>query len=294
MVIFCWSNDELSGTSMAAPYVSGCIALMKQKYPSLTSQEAKRLIQQHAQSIRNDSAFQQGAGLIQLYETLTQTLHVDSPTLFIQPNTSEYSIRVYLSNRRPIHQLTIHHVPYATLDLGNDTVSSVQLPSTLFFSQSSQRFNGTTVIIRASPPNQQDSAWLFSGSMVFKYQKQSVKVTYYGLSGNLKHVTIIKQPTLSIHRQMFPFESHDAFNLIRGTVLTMTIPLIIPVEQLKLELISGDGRSLGMLMERSRLGKMNVTWTWDGRIPPGSYRFQLHLLVFTIEKRVSSRVIKVM
>ena len=53
-----------SGTSMATPIVSGCVALLLQKYPSLTNKEVKLRLRNTALSLGFPHA-RQGWGLIQ-------------------------------------------------------------------------------------------------------------------------------------------------------------------------------------------------------------------------------------
>ena len=55
---------SLSGTSMAAPVVSGTIALMMQANPSLTPNMAKAILQFTAQRSSGDDALTQGAGFV--------------------------------------------------------------------------------------------------------------------------------------------------------------------------------------------------------------------------------------
>ena len=55
---------SLSGTSMAAPVVSGTVALMLQANPNLTPNLVKALLQYTAQSYPGYSALRQGAGFL--------------------------------------------------------------------------------------------------------------------------------------------------------------------------------------------------------------------------------------
>ncbi len=55
---------SLSGTSMAAPVVSGTVALMLEANPSLTPNAVKAILQYTAQELAGDSPLAQGAGLL--------------------------------------------------------------------------------------------------------------------------------------------------------------------------------------------------------------------------------------
>ncbi|KAJ3332201.1 hypothetical protein HDU76_000974 [Blyttiomyces sp. JEL0837] len=67
----------LSGTSMASPYVAGCIALLLQSDPTLTFEQVRAIMQNTAvpAKIYNttfvDSIINQGAGLVNIYNTKT-------------------------------------------------------------------------------------------------------------------------------------------------------------------------------------------------------------------------------
>lgn len=73
----------MSGTSMATPYVAGTIALYKEKYPSLTNNQIKRLLFQNALDLGPtgvDGLF--GNGLVQVpkeNETIPPDLPLDTP-----------------------------------------------------------------------------------------------------------------------------------------------------------------------------------------------------------------------
>ena len=55
---------SLSGTSMAAPVVSGAIALMLEANPNLTPNAVKAILQYTAQALAGDNPLEQGAGLL--------------------------------------------------------------------------------------------------------------------------------------------------------------------------------------------------------------------------------------
>lgn len=73
----------MSGTSMAAPHMAGVMALMKQKFPAMTSDELKSLVMGSAKPIRANGKdlyplSRQGAGRVQILEALDSVL-VSSP-----------------------------------------------------------------------------------------------------------------------------------------------------------------------------------------------------------------------
>lgn len=65
---------SLSGTSMATPHVSGAAALLKQRHPDYTGEQLKELLSGSAKPTEGLTAFQQGAGRIDVATALTQTV----------------------------------------------------------------------------------------------------------------------------------------------------------------------------------------------------------------------------
>jgi subtilisin family serine protease len=63
---------SLSGTSMATPHVSGAAALLLQQHPDYTGQQLKELLSGSAKPHADLTAFQQGAGRIDVARAITQ------------------------------------------------------------------------------------------------------------------------------------------------------------------------------------------------------------------------------
>ncbi|HYQ69522.1 S8 family serine peptidase [Actinophytocola sp.] len=63
---------SLSGTSMATPHVSGAAALLAQQHPDYTGQQLKELLSGSAKPRAGLTAFQQGAGRIDVARAITQ------------------------------------------------------------------------------------------------------------------------------------------------------------------------------------------------------------------------------
>jgi len=65
---------SLSGTSMATPHVAGAAALLKQQHPDYSGTQLKELLSASAKPTAGLTAFQQGAGRIDVARGITQTV----------------------------------------------------------------------------------------------------------------------------------------------------------------------------------------------------------------------------
>ena len=70
---------SLSGTSMATPHVAGAAALLLQQHPDWTGQQLKAVLSASAKPTAGPSAFEQGAGRVDVPRAMAQTV-VSEPT----------------------------------------------------------------------------------------------------------------------------------------------------------------------------------------------------------------------
>ncbi|MER7416198.1 S8 family serine peptidase [Micromonospora peucetia] len=71
----------LSGTSMAAPHVSGAAALLAQKHPGSKANQLKALLMSSAKPHPGLTAYEQGAGRVDLSKAIWQNLTSDPPSV---------------------------------------------------------------------------------------------------------------------------------------------------------------------------------------------------------------------
>ncbi|MGW5053989.1 S8 family serine peptidase [Actinokineospora sp. NPDC004072] len=70
-----------SGTSMASPHVAGAAALLAQKHPDWPGSRLKSVLMASARPTAGATAFDQGAGRVDVPASLEQVLHTDPPSL---------------------------------------------------------------------------------------------------------------------------------------------------------------------------------------------------------------------
>jgi serine protease AprX len=90
---------SLSGTSMAAPVVSGTVALMLQANPKLTPNAVKAILQYTAQKYPDYDALTQGAGFLNTRGAIELARHFATPDLVPYPDSSDWSHRLIWGNR---------------------------------------------------------------------------------------------------------------------------------------------------------------------------------------------------
>jgi serine protease AprX len=89
---------SLSGTSMAAPVVSGTVALMVQANPALTPNQVKAILQYTAQIYPNYDALTEGAGFLNAQGAVNLAWSfADSPNVYAAP--SDWGMRLIWGNR---------------------------------------------------------------------------------------------------------------------------------------------------------------------------------------------------
>jgi serine protease AprX len=90
---------SLSGTSMAAPVVSGTVALMLQANPGLTPNEVKAILEYTAQRYAGYDRLTQGAGFLNAGAAVTLARFLAAPIGTPYPSASGWSTQIIWGNR---------------------------------------------------------------------------------------------------------------------------------------------------------------------------------------------------
>jgi serine protease AprX len=91
---------SLSGTSMAAPVVSGTVALMLQANPALTPNQVKAILQYTSQTYRAYDPLTQGAGFLNAQGAVALARFFAAPAAATYPASSDWSRQIIWANRR--------------------------------------------------------------------------------------------------------------------------------------------------------------------------------------------------
>jgi serine protease AprX len=89
---------SLSGTSMAAPVVTGTVALMLQANPSLTPNAVKAILQYTAQIYTGYDSLTQGAGFLNAKGAVELASYLGDPIARAYPSTDNWSQRILWGN----------------------------------------------------------------------------------------------------------------------------------------------------------------------------------------------------
>ncbi|KAI9506891.1 peptidase S8/S53 domain-containing protein [Coemansia spiralis] len=116
----------LSGTSMATPYVSGAVALLKQARPNLTVKEIGEILLTTAHPIINSKTkkvehpYKGGSGLINVYDAIKSRAKIDPPMLSLNSTTrgviTTYQDLSALGNVR----WTVRTIKLTNMDVNNN------------------------------------------------------------------------------------------------------------------------------------------------------------------------------
>lgn len=164
--------DAYSGTSMAAPHVSGVAALLLQKHPRLTPEQVKAVIVNNGIDLAYDS-FTQGSGRVDALKAINTPL-VITPSSFqftINSNTNSFSNNFKIKLEEIIPQQNINLGIEAKVD-GDNIVASVSPSSLTGLGESSSTISFST------KDGNNFREGIYSGHITFKDQNLNLKVIF--------------------------------------------------------------------------------------------------------------------
>ncbi|CAG8523782.1 12348_t:CDS:2 [Ambispora leptoticha] len=213
------SYKTLSGTSMASPYLAGCVAVIFEAKGKLSADETKRLLMNTAhpvtasnhtlnQTSPQASINKQGAGLVNLLDALSSKISI-TPSKLALNDTGNYKALNTLTIKNSGNDTVtfkVTHVGAQAINGYNFSDTFVPEPQPIFlnsfaevnFSESSFTLGpGQSKSIRAvimPPPDLDENSYsLFSGFVLFSDEanNKSYSVPYMGMKGLYKTLPIL-------------------------------------------------------------------------------------------------------
>jgi len=216
---------SLTGTSMAAPFVSGAAALLLEQNPSLTPSQVRSILMQSAGNI-NDKVFKKGAGVLDVKNALTDNVYA------IINSTNPYQENVV--NDRWEFVVTPYSTNYATITIINTNNYNITLHSlveSITNLETDDILNITQVGIPASINVSNNSNYSFSINFTLKNLSSTYATTYGGiiflngtgnngtanLSKTLRIPIVITIPVTSENRYLSRQMTNGPYSPIDGT-----------------------------------------------------------------------------
>ncbi|CAO3635778.1 unnamed protein product [Cunninghamella echinulata] len=220
------SWGEMDGTSMSAPYISGCVALYleyaRKTGIHVTPEYIKEQFQNYAlpvtppssndtKSSLLDTPLHQGAGLVQLFNSITKSTHISPGSISFNDtaSTTEYKSHLltitnngnelvtYQIKNKPSYSINPYDVEKSKYTL-LPNISYKSLTAKLFISQTTVRvqpYQSIQVKVTVVPPKgNKNEHSMYGGYVYFKCSNNQVSndisVPYFGVIGRQNDVSL--------------------------------------------------------------------------------------------------------
>jgi minor extracellular serine protease Vpr len=262
------------GTSMATPFVTGSIALMKQAHPSWTSAQIKAVLMETSHILKNPDSGNviswtlQGSGRLYIPDAID-----------VQAAIMPYDILVHAKDIKPV-KFTVHNF--------SDSAQSFSVTTVL----TSQNDDGITPVTGSfTVPASSDGTYTYAfkvdanklsegpheGVIFFKSKSETLHVPFIIWKGDVSIPKTLSDVSTSSDT-LVPGKTNISFNFTLGT------GSIIPptdingrptnsniIDEMQISILDADGKKLGVIYDKALLLVGSYTFTWDGRNLSGNY-----------------------
>ncbi|KAI9266025.1 peptidase S8/S53 domain-containing protein [Sporodiniella umbellata] len=314
----------MDGTSMSSPYVAGSMALYVKAHGK--KKNKVQFVNEHFQNYASprpvfksdatDSPARAGAGLLQVYDAITQTTHITPAQIsFNDTATNNY--------RKQTFTITNHGSKTVKYELGNlvstgiapydtkqgytplEPARNVQAKANLRFSTKTLTLapgKSKKVTVTVTPPKTDPKEHIYYGGYITISSKtsRSLKIPYIGVQGKQVELPLFDKGYPYIGSATQSYGSNDTYTYDRNKPNTAPFTvyrLLTPTRQMKAELIDSNNKVLGLYQEGTNFLSRNFLsdktfvsgFKWDGTYfppsfsvaipaPSGTYRFKISAL----------------
>ncbi|KAI7890620.1 peptidase S8/S53 domain-containing protein [Mucor mucedo] len=305
----------MSGTSMSAPYVAGTMALYINSEGSKKRQAVSFVheqFQNYALPVKVynssviDSPVRQGAGLVQVYDAITQKTHITPAQIsFNDTSSSKYKKQtITITNRGPKtisyevkNDVSTAIAPYDVKTSGYtplEPAENYSAAAKLRFSTKSFKLapgKSKKITVTVTPPKTNPRDHIYYGGYIHVVSKQKssgkdIKVPYFGVVGSQKTLPIFDTesgfPTV-IDQSGNEYGAKDVFTFdrsIKNSEPVAVIRLLTPSKTIKAELLNATTKKVvGVFLTGLDYNGRNFlnsddnqysTYIWDGTYIPSS------------------------
>ncbi len=263
------------GTSMATPFVTGSICLMKQAHPSWTSDEIKAVLMNTATILKNPDSGNviswtlQGSGRVNLPAAINAPAYVEPYDLLVKAKgfkPVKFTVKNF-SDKAESFTVTSEFT-----SLFNDGIT---LPDQKVITVPA---NGSASYVFSPKINSDKLSFgKHEGVIYFKTQNGTLHVPFIIWKGNVEIPKTLSNVSTSSNK-ITPGKTNIKFNFTLGTgsIIPPTEPKDRPthsniIDEMQIRILDASGNVLGLIYDKALLLVGSYTFVWDGKDVSGNY-----------------------
>ncbi len=263
------------GTSMATPFVTGSICLMKQMHPGWTSDEIKAALMNTAYILKNPDSGRviswtlQGSGRVYLPDAIN-TNSVVTPYDLLAKVEDFKPVKFTIKNLGD--QSETFSVSVETTSVNNDGITlpkdtTVTVPAG----------GSGTYMLNLTFDKDKLSKGPHEGVIYFRSEKETLHVPFIVWNGDVEIPKTLSDVSTSTDT-ITPGKTTMSFNFTLGT--GSIIPPPEPkdratnsniIDEMQIRVLDEDGNLLGLIYDKALLLVGSYTFVWDGKDVTGNY-----------------------